>query len=74
MFRNAALLLAVLGATCSTQALAAQGTPQEQAACRHDVARWCRGAHGDDAVLVCLQSHRGRLSNACRSVLESNGR
>ena len=51
-----------------------QGTPEEQAACRPDVDRFCREAVPDTfRVLVCLQSERARISAPCRRVLESHG-
>jgi hypothetical protein len=51
-----------------------QGTPEEQAACRPDVDRFCREAVPDTfRVLTCLQSERTRISAQCRRVLESHG-
>jgi hypothetical protein len=51
-----------------------QGTPEEQAACRPDVDRFCRDAVPDTfRVLACLQSERTRISAPCRRVLESHG-
>ena len=51
-----------------------QGTPEEQAACRPDVDRFCREAVPDTfRVLACLQSERARISTPCRRVLESHG-
>jgi hypothetical protein len=76
MFAKAILLLAVLVAG-STPAFAQlplplpfppfplpQGTPEERAACAlPDTFR----------VLQCLQANRGRISRACREVLERHG-
>ena len=51
-----------------------QGTPREQAACRPDSVKYCKEAFPDTfRVLACLQSHRVRLTAACREVLESHG-
>jgi hypothetical protein len=53
-----------------------QGTPQEQAACRPDVRRFCRDLKPDAgslSFLSCLQGHREKLSRACLAVLESHG-
>jgi hypothetical protein len=51
-----------------------QGTPEEQAACRHDSTTLCRDAIPDTfRVLACLQQNRQRISTACRQVLESHG-
>ncbi len=55
---------------------AASGTPEQQAACRPDIRRYCHKIPqnaGDNAFLACLQENRGRLSAPCRRVLESNG-
>ena len=55
-------LAALLGA--DSFALAQSGTPEEQAACRPDVRRFCyrvQGSDGTNAYLQCLQEHRDRL-------------
>jgi hypothetical protein len=52
------------------------GTPQEEAACRRDVRKFCRhvkAGAGNDAFLRCLQQNRSKLSNACGDVLRSHG-
>ena len=71
------LVTAALIAASMTQAVAQfEGTPQEQAACRPDVRKFCRDVKpdsGSGAFLVCLQQHRANLSKACREVLESHG-
>lgn len=58
------------------RAQALSGTPQEQAACRPDVARHCKGVQGDDdnAFVTCLVSHAPQLSQRCRKVLEEHGK
>ncbi len=79
MTKNIRLLTALaLGAAVIGPALAqaASGTPEQQAACRPDVRRYCHKIPqnaGDNAFMSCLQEHRARLSAPCRSVLESNG-
>lgn len=52
------------------------GTAEEQAACRPDVAKHCKGLQGDDenVFLNCLVSHAPQLSQRCRKVLESHGK
>ena len=60
----------------SSSAMAQSGTPEEQAACRPDVRRFCyklKPGEGSNAFLQCLQEHRARLSARCRAVLESHG-
>jgi hypothetical protein len=55
-----------------------QGTPQERAACRHDVSKFCRAElqrNPSDVLSVsgCLQANRAKISRGCRSVLASHG-
>lgn len=58
-----------------------QGNEQERAACHPDVVRWCKQfLHDNDpqqddvfGILSCLQTNRGRISNACQQVLASHG-
>jgi hypothetical protein len=59
----------------SSAALAQSGTPQEEAACRPDVRKFCHAVagSGNGPVLACLQEHREKLRKACREVLESHG-
>jgi hypothetical protein len=65
---------AVILPAAPTQALS--GTQEEQAACRPDVARHCKGVQGDDenAFVSCLVSHAPQLSQKCRKVLEAHGK
>jgi hypothetical protein len=65
---------AVIVPSAPTRALS--GTAQEQAACRPDVTRHCKGVQGDDenAFLSCLVSHAPQLSQRCRKVLEAHGK
>ena len=68
------LLAALLGP--SPMAMAQSGTPEEQAACRPDVRRFCyrvKEGDGSMAFLKCLQEHREQLSAGCRAVLDSHG-
>jgi hypothetical protein len=68
------VLAALIGA--NSIAMAQSGTPEEQAACRPDVRRFCyrvQQSEGPMAYLQCLQEHRERLSARCRAVLESHG-
>lgn len=57
-------------------AQALSGTQQEQAACRPDVTRHCKGVQGDDenAFASCLVSHASQLGQKCRKVLETHGK
>ncbi|MBV9289830.1 MAG: hypothetical protein JO288_18795 [Hyphomicrobiales bacterium] len=71
------ILLAGALAAVSPSAMAQlSGTPQEQAACRPDVRRFCYKIaenQGTDAYLRCLREHRSGLSPRCRAVLENHG-
>jgi hypothetical protein len=60
----------------SAPARALSGTEQEQAACRPDVTRHCKGVQADDenAFVSCLVSHAPQLSQRCRKVLETHGK
>ena len=48
----------------------AQGTPQQRAACRGDVARFCKGMDDTGAIHGCLQSNRAKISARCRAVID----
>jgi|GEM_PF-1932443 hypothetical protein len=69
-----AAFLAAAAVIVPAQALS--GTAQEQAACRPDVTRHCKGVQGDDenAFVSCLVSHAPQLSQRCRKVLEAHGK
>jgi hypothetical protein len=67
------LAMAALAAP-ETRAQLFQGTPQEQAACRPDAAKFCRAYMPDNfRVLSCLQANRAKLRRACQKVLRDNG-
>ena len=71
------LLLSTAFIAVSSLTFAESGTPEEQAACRPDVRRFChtiKEQDGDDAFLACLELHRDELSVACRDVLKDHGR
>ncbi len=75
MLRKRAILAAVFVGLMPSAALSS-GTPEEQAACRPDVIRFCKpsGSGNDEmAILFCLKENRGKISRACRKVLEDNG-
>jgi hypothetical protein len=68
----------LFGFVVAAAALPATGaqmaTSPEEAACRPDVKRLCRGMSTDPTViLACLQSNRARLSRRCLAVLQSHG-
>jgi hypothetical protein len=69
------VLLGMVVAAATLPATGAQmATSPEEAACRPDVSRLCRGMSRDPMViLACLQSNRAKLSRRCLSVLQSHG-
>lgn len=69
------ILVATLLMTASSP-IFASGTPEEQAACRPDVLRFCRALKADASdsdYLACLEAHRPHLRSACRAVLSNHG-
>jgi hypothetical protein len=49
------------------------GTPEQRAACSHDVGRFCKKVkpeEGPFAYLNCLQTNRDKLRPACVRVIE----
>jgi hypothetical protein len=80
MSKTFVLVFALL--TISTASFAqlggSQGTPQEQAACKPDVIKFCKPLLNSNtpatfSILACLQSNREQISKACLAVLESHG-
>jgi hypothetical protein len=72
----AGLMLAAAMLLPGASAQALSGTQEEQAACRPDVTKHCKGIEGDDenAFVACLVSHAPQLSQRCRKVLEAHGK
>lgn len=63
-------LTAAAVAVLITHAAFAQGTPAQRAACRPDVAKFCKGKGEDPGVLLqCLEDNREKLSEKCRGVI-----
>jgi hypothetical protein len=51
-----------------------QGTPEEEAACAPDSARFCKRFEPDPLqVLGCLQRNRTQISKSCQTVLRNRG-
>ena len=49
----------------------AQGTPQQRAACRPDVVKFCKGKGEDPGVLLsCLEDNKDKISDKWRKVIE----
>ena len=66
------LRLSVAFALSLSSAVAlAQGTPQQRAACRPDVTKFCKGKGEDPGVLLsCLEDNKDKISEKCRKVIE----
>ena len=63
------LTAAALAVLVSGAALA-QGTPQQRAACRPDVAKFCKGKGEDPGVLLsCLEANKDKISEKCQKVI-----
>ena len=63
------LIAATLAVLVSGAALA-QGTPQQRAACRPDVTKFCKGKGEDPGVLLqCLEDNKDKISDKCRKVI-----
>ena len=49
----------------------AQGTPQQRAACRPEVVKFCKGKGEDPGVLLsCLEENKDKISEKCRKVID----
>ena len=70
MFRK--IVLAAMVCVAASTAMA-QGTAEEQAACRPDVRRHCHSVPQGGNFLKCLQEHRDKLKKPCRAMLEGHG-
>lgn len=63
--------LSLIALLCSASFAFAQGTPQQRAACRPDVAKFCKGKGDDPGVLLtCLEDNKDKISAKCRKVIE----
>ena len=48
----------------------AQGTPQQRAACRPDVVKFCKGLGEDPGVILeCLEKNKDKISEKCQKVI-----
>lgn len=69
LFRRIAISTILVGISC---AAFAQGTPQQQAACRPDVRKFCSHLPRDadtSAFQQCLEANRAKLSAPCLRVM-----
>jgi hypothetical protein len=71
------ILVSTLVLGVSQAAFATSGTPEQEAACRPDVRKFChhlKEADGDDAYLGCLELNRDSLSKPCSDMLKNYGK
>ena len=69
MLVRLSLIALLVSAPLST--VFAQGTPQQRAACRPDVAKFCKGKGEDPGILLtCLEDNKDKISEKCRKVIE----
>jgi hypothetical protein len=67
-------LAAGCGLALMSNLAAAQGTPEQRAACEGDAQRLCSQFIPDvDRITACLGQYRRYLSAACRSMFERSG-
>jgi hypothetical protein len=73
--RSLTLALAVLGSLVAVSPAAAQGSPQQRAACENDAMRVC-GQHVPDVnrITNCMIQNHKRLSPACRASMQPPGK
>jgi hypothetical protein len=70
------LITAVLLSLSSMALADTSGTPEQRAACGHDVHKFCRKLKETDgafAYLQCLESNRDSLSTSCSAMLKGYG-
>ena len=76
MFRNSIKMvsIALVVFAAGDGAASAQGTMQQQMACRPDVFRLCSSYIPNvGAIVSCLRGNEPRLSEACHQVMFSDG-
>ena len=67
--------LSLIGLTLlvSGAAALAQGTPQQRAACRPDVAKFCKGLGEDPGLILdCLEKNKDKIAEKCLKVIAEN--
>jgi hypothetical protein len=69
----ARLSLIGLALLVSSAAALAQGTPQQRAACRPDVAKFCKGLGEDPGLILdCLEKNKDKIAEKCQKVIAEN--
>ncbi len=60
---------ALLGLALTWSQAAAQGTPEQRAACEGDAMRLCSEYQGVDQIQACMQRKRTLVSARCRAAM-----
>lgn len=60
---------ALFGLALTWSQAAAQGTPEQRAACEGDAMRLCSEYQGVDQITACMQRKRTHLSARCRAAM-----
>ena len=67
------LTFIALALAATTAAALAQGTPQQRAACRADVAKFCKGLGEDPGLILdCLEKNKDKIAEKCQKVIAEN--
>ena len=70
------IITALVAASFATGAAAQRGTGDGPvaAACQDDIAEYCADkSHGNRGVRTCLEQNREKVSEACRTALDTTG-
>jgi hypothetical protein len=68
-------IAALIGLALMVQPAAAQGTPEQRAACEGDAMRFCNQYVPDvQRVTACMAQHRRYLSPRCRAVFQGGAK
>ena len=71
-FAVAAIVLGFSSAGFSSAALAQTLTAEEQAACKADFQKYCKGTvPGGGRIIACLNKQYAELADACKKVLDA---
>ena len=71
-FAVAAIVLGFSSTGFSTAALAQTLTAEEQAACKADFQKYCKGTvPGGGRIIACLNKQYAELADACKKVVEA---
>jgi hypothetical protein len=66
------IVLVLVTSAAQAQKAEEMGTPEQRAACSHDVGRYCKSVKPEDgpfAYLDCLQKNQEKLRPACLKVI-----